>query len=267
MEQRAGDVAPVSEPSPVLSPQESQVDRLLTLTIGVSLAAHALLVGLPLVFHWHGLFGSLPTLRLIYDQDAVRETSQWAKQELERVHSRLAALHQLAPIPAPGAVADGHRLEGVLQEAIGFGISNVALRATIGDGSADQLSSKVFGGSGAWATAVDLTNLEEASHGNPVLLSYFGAIREQIQRMANARAWVPSAEASGGTVYVGFTLGRTGAMQSMSVVPERSSASAPLHDVALRIIKAAAPFPPFPPSFQESSKAIIVPLEFSVGPQ
>ena len=265
MEQRAVDVIPIAQRQPMPADQETQTDRLLAITISVSLAAHVLLVGLPLVFHWHGLFGALPPLRLIYEKNAAREASQWAKEELERVHSRLADLHRLSPIPVPGAVADGHRLEGVLQDTIGFGISNVALRATIGDSSVENLSPKVFGGSGAWSTAVDLTNLEEAAHGNPVLLSYFGAIREQIQRMANARSWVPNGEATGGTVYVGFTLGRTGAMQSLSVVPERSTASSTLHDVALRIIKAAAPFPPFPPSFQESSKAIIVPLEFSVS--
>ena len=114
----------------------------------------------------------------------------------------------------------------------------------------------------SWATAVDLTNLAEAAQGNPVLLSYFGTVREKIQRTDYTQTWFPKGEVAGGIVYIGFELNRAGAIQSATIVPGRSTASSTLCDIALRIVKASNPFLPFPPSLHDSSKTIVVPLEF-----
>ena len=110
---------------------------------------------------------------------------------------------------------------------------------------------------------VDLTNLVDAARGDAVLLSYFSAIREQIQRSANDQAWL-AGETDQGLVYVSFLLTASGGLQDVAIVGERSARARPLWDAALRIIRSSAPFPPFPPSMADSSKTIIVPLEFLV---
>ena len=111
------------------------------------------------------------------------------------------------------------------------------------------------------SAVVDLTNLADAARGNPVLLSYFGAIREQIQQTANHREWL-TAELEHGLIYISFLLTANGAVKELDVVSDRSALSHALRDIALRIVKTAAPFPPFPPSMPEPSKTVVVPLEF-----
>ena len=114
------------------------------------------------------------------------------------------------------------------------------------------------------SASIDLTNLVEAAQGNPVLLSYFTAIREQIQRPANQQTWFAGGP-NGGLVYVSFVLESNGRVRAATIVPERSSSPHALQEVAVRIIRASSPFAPFPPSFSESEKTIIVPLEFLLG--
>ena len=114
------------------------------------------------------------------------------------------------------------------------------------------------------APVVDLANLADASGGNPVLLSYFGVIRDQIQRTANNRAW-STGDTTEGLVYVSFVLTATGSVHSVAILSDKSVPSDRLQDISLRIVKTAAPFPPFPPSIQEPSKNVIVPLEFLLG--
>jgi TonB family protein len=114
-------------------------------------------------------------------------------------------------------------------------------------------------------TAVDLANVIEAVRDHPVLFSYFGAIREQIQRNANRQAWLPdqpSHEGAQGVVYVSFVLSADGTVRGASIVPERSVRSPTLQAAARQIVESAGPFPPFPPSLKEPSKTILIPLEF-----
>ena len=115
------------------------------------------------------------------------------------------------------------------------------------------------------SSIVDLTNLVEASRGDPVLLSYFSAIREQIQRTANTQAAWLTGDQGQGLVYVSFVLSSSGGVGNISIVSDRSVRAQPLWDAALGIVKTAAPFPPFPPSMAEPSKTVVVPLEFLVG--
>jgi len=116
----------------------------------------------------------------------------------------------------------------------------------------------------ARAAVVDLTNLVEAAQGDPVLLSYFSAIREQIQQTANQHIWPPG-KTDQGLVYVSFLLRATGQMESATVLSERSVPTAFLHETAMKILHASSPFPPFPPSMPDASKTVVVPLEFLLG--
>lgn len=243
----------------------SRIDRIFAVTLGVSILGHVLVVGMSLsLFGWTGLFSASRPFRLVYEQEQPREESHWSQEEIPRVQDSLKELPGPSGSPLQGSGMDGHQLEGVFLEAMQSQLADL-LQITIG-GSRKAAATNLSDNSGAWASAADLTNVTAAAQGNPVLLSYFGAIREQIQETANAGRWLSRPVSDSGVVYVGFVVTRTGAIRAVSVVPERSISSLVLQEVAVRIIQSSSPFLPFPPSFKESSKAIVVPVEFSVGP-
>ncbi len=130
-----------------------------------------------------------------------------------------------------------------------------------GSGSAREGSAAASPFVATRSSIIDLTNVTEAAQGDPVLLSYFSAIREQIQQVANQQTW-SAVDANEGLIYVCFELNARGIIREISVEEQRSAPSESLRMAAMRIVQAAAPFPPFPPSFDASSKTIMVPLEF-----
>jgi hypothetical protein len=239
-------------------------DKLLGIAIGVSLAVHAAVLGVQLLLYGLGLFSTADRrIKLIYDRKPIETASAWTKEEAFQPKARLKELSGPTTITVPGSSGGGAGFGG--GRDIVFGVSKPASSSGV-EGELGSGWARTWSRNEVWATAVDLTDLTAASQGDPVLLSYFGAIREQIQRTANAKTWVLAENLASGTIYVGFVLERTGELRSASVVSERSLASPQLGKVALQIIQASSPFLPFPPSFKESSKAIIVPLEFALGP-
>ena len=217
-------------------------DRVFAITFGISLGLHLLLVvGQLLSLNWFGPPSARRPIEVVYEYAA-------AKEELRRVQEQLArARRNTAASPSPST--QGERTQIRIPDRPSFLTDQTLLEAM-----PERTS------------VVDLTNLVDAARGDPVLLGYFGALREQIQRTANAHPWL-SGESGEGLIYVSFRLSAGGAIQSADIVSDRSVASRALWNAALRIINTAAPFPPFPPSMMtESSKTIVVPLEFLVGP-
>ena len=239
----------------------SKIDRLLFFALGLSLGGHALVIGVQVMRTIAGgLFEMTKPVKFIYEPKTTHPESQWSK-ELNRRGEKLGELPRPSFVSAPGASAGGYS-----RGALGVDALDDAGRVRIGGGFGGGSASLALPSGSTWAAAIDLTNLTAAAQGDPVLYSYYGAIREQIQQTANERQWVPSALDTAGVVYVGFVVTRTGAIESAGVVSERSVRSAALQTIALRIIKASSPFLPFPPSFQEPTKTIVVPIEFSPVP-
>ena len=244
------------------SPTDSE--RWLTLALGVSLLGHAAVLGAQLfALWWRGPAGHPVTL--IYDREPVPRVAAWSPQEVVSPKVQLKELARSMTVTvssAPGQMPDIKAGQQII-----FGMPSPKSEAAgHGPGAGrTHLMPEASAGTGAWAAAVDLTNLAAAAQGDPVLLSYFGTIREQIQRIADAKEWAADGSLRAGIVYVGFVMGRDGALQSASVVPERSSASAQLCQVALQIVRSSSPFLPFPPSFKESSKTIVIPIQFAFG--
>ena len=239
-------------------------ERWLTLALGVSLLGHAAVLGVQLLLlWWRGPAGHPATL--VYDREPVPRVSAWSPQEVASPKVQLKELARSMTVTvssAPGNIPD---IKG--SQPIVFGMPSPKSEATghgLGAGRT-HLMPEANARTGAWAAAVDLTNIAAAAQGDPVLLSYFGTIREQIQRIADSKEWAADGSLRAGIVYVGFVMGRDGILQSAAVVPERSSASTQLCQVALQIIRASSPFLPFPPSFKESSKTIIIPIQFAFG--
>jgi len=212
-------------------------DRVFLWSFAVSLGLHLTLLARPLLV-WKARSPSAPQtpFEVIYEQEALR-------QQLEQLQEQLARATREATAP------------GARRELMGAGQIRVPERPSL-TSEETPLPIGLRGGA-----VVDLTNVVEASRGDPVLLSYFSAIREQIQRTANRGTWL-AGESVQGLVYVTFMLGSSGAVGGAGIVPERSVASERLREIALRIVTTAAAFPPFPPSLPESSQTVVVPLEF-----
>ena len=214
-------------------------DRAFLVSFGMSMGLHLLLVvGQLLSLDWFHVPLRRTPMEVVYDRAVEQEA-------LRVLQERLAtATRDAIASPAPAALGAQTEIR----------IPDRPL-LTAGQDLSEIMPDR--------ASIVDLTNLVDAARGDPVLLSYFSAIREQIQRTANAQAWV-TGESGEGLVYVSFILTAGGQLQGTSIVPERSRGEPALWDAALRILKTSAPFPPFPPSVAEPSKTIIVPLEFLV---
>jgi len=215
-------------------------DRGFTIAFGMSLGLHLLLLAGQFVsWGWLAVARERLPINVTYDYEI-------AMQELRQLQEELARATR-DTLTAPGPSASTHQAHIRIPERPLLATTRSLPEATMGP-----------------SAFVDLTDLAEAAHGDPVLLSYFSAIREQIQHTANRRAWVTE-EATKGLVYVSFVLSANGAIHQTAVLADRSVPSTTLQDIALRIVEAAAPFPPFSPSMTESRKTIVVPLEFLFG--
>lgn len=215
----------------------SQSDRIFVIAFGASLAVHLVFLITRVV--------NLPWLIQVKDRlpiEVVYETAQ-SKPEVERFEATLArAKRDSLAAPSPSQI--GERMQIRIPD-----------RPFL---AGERSLAEAMPARGA---IVDLTDLVDASRGDPVLLSYFGSIREQIQATANRQSW--AIDESAGLIFISFLLSADGSVSSIAIVTERSASSQVLRDVSLSIVKASAPFLPFPPSMKEDSKTIVVPLEFS----
>lgn len=215
-------------------------DRVFTISFAVSLGVHlVLLFGQALTLDWWNAPRSHAALEVIYEYEI-------AQRELRRLEAQLARAKRDAVSALSPANPSDHAQIRVPDRP------ELALHQGLEEFMPDR------------PAVVDLTNLADAARGDPILLTYFSAIREQIQQAANRRAWL-TGEMRGGLVYISFTLASSGSIQDVAVVSSKSAPSQSLWEIAVRIVNNAAPFPPFPPSVTEATKTIVVPLEFLVG--
>lgn len=218
-------------------------DRLFTFAFGGSLAIHLVVLASSfLSLPWFSAAQLRTPLEVIYEYEIAKQELRSLEQQLER------AKRDAITTPSPTDPAKPTQIR----------IPDRPSLATA------ELLPKTLVGQYASSSTVDLANLAEAAQGDPILLSYFSAIREQIQRTANRRDWM-TAEGRDGLVYITFVLASSGHIQDVSVVSDRSTPSPGLRNIALQIVKTAAPFPAFPPSIEDATKTIIVPLEFLLG--
>jgi len=256
--------APVA--APAASASLTSTDVLLVKAIVVSLLGHVVLLGAAtLQTMWLNKRPKPPVeLRLVHEGPAVHDEQDRAAQRLEEAKARTIDAPAVSSdeSPQPGGMEGGSPM---------MTISADELRAT----AASSLSELSTGGlaavsvaDGGWGAAADLTNVTAAAQGNPVLLSYFSAIRTQIQQAANRRPWLTEGARAEGTVSIGFIIGVAGDIQKVAVISERSATFPDLQNAALQIVEASAPFPPLPPSVRSTSPtlAVIVPIQFVTGP-
>ena len=236
------------------------MNRPFTIALGISLAGHAVVVGAQVLsIGWTGLSAPVQP-RVIYDAHTDRAAEEKAKQ-LYRIHAQLAQLGSSAAMPAGQAVmgSPGQAGRGAGGSAAW---GQFLAQLTEGRGISRSTAGAVADETSPWVGAVDLTNLASAASGNPVLMSYFGAIREQIQRTADQQGWLSRDQLDQGVIYVGFVIARTGRITQTAVLKDRPSFSPSLGDAAVKIVRSSSPFPEFPPSSEGPSMAFIIPIEF-----
>ena len=222
------------------SSSERTSDRIFRWAFGLSLGAHLiLLIGQVISLSWLPKPRNLDPLEVIYEQETAKEELRVLQEQLARMQRDTSS----SPAPTAAGIRPHIRIPDRPSLMTGQMLTDIMPDHSM---------------------VIDLTNLVDAARGDPVLLSYFSAIREQIQRTANSHDWVQQ-QRDEGLIFVSFVLSTSGQVEAVQVAGDRSANSAVLRDVAVRIVKGAAPFPPFPPSIPEPNKTIIVPLEFLLG--
>ena len=90
-------------------------------------------------------------------------------------------------------------------------------------------------------------------------IQYYELVRERIKKYA-AKNYTRSLKE--GAVEAGFILNKNGTLKSASVNKSKSTDSAFLVDAALKSIKEASPFPPFPDSLKKKELAFAIAIIF-----
>jgi len=239
------------------------MNRSFALALGVSLAGHVVIVGAQIAFMgWSGVGASVQP-KVIYDARPDQDERWEQAQRLYRVQAQLADMSSTAKMPQ---AVFGSSQAANLRTSQASAWAGLLAQLTSGRGLSRYVPGTESAGGSLWTNAVDLTNLASAARGNPVLLSYFSAIREQIQRTADRQDWLSHRQLDQGIVYVGFVIARNGRVTQTSLLKDRSVASSSLAAAAVNIIRASSPFPEFPPSSPGPAMALIVPLEFVLSP-
>jgi TonB family protein len=95
---------------------------------------------------------------------------------------------------------------------------------------------------------------------NPTYVSYYQIVREKIRRAAYQN--YTSSET--GEVYLSFIVSSEGYLTEMRLSEEKSSTSPYLREIALRSIKEASPFPPFPKELDYPKLSFNVIISFEI---
>ena len=244
-----------------------RTDPLLLKMFGLSLALHIVVMGTQAVRAGKPQPPELRrVLHLAKESRSMREEVRPKTELRRRIRAKLADV-AVPSVSSPRAVAAGVEPSQLplpdLPQAARLGATGPGAQTSGRRGSGASAATR----DATWASAIDLTNITAAADGDPVLLSYFSAIREQIQQAANGQSWVPEEAREEGVVYVAFVIASSGDIQSLSLAADRSTGSSVLQEAAVKIIQSAGPFPPLPPSFVANSPSmtVSVPIEFVPG--
>lgn len=95
---------------------------------------------------------------------------------------------------------------------------------------------------------------------NPMYISHKQSIGQIIRR--RAFQYVDHPDFASGHVYLTFVLSADGALKAVKIIEDKTSANEYIRNVALRSIREAAPFPPFPQGFVFPEVSFSLLIEF-----
>lgn len=96
---------------------------------------------------------------------------------------------------------------------------------------------------------------------NAAYINYYQRLREEIRHSA----YHNYSRLDEGEVYLSFVLLSNGQLQDVKIIEDKTNANAYLKEVALKSIKAAAPFPGFPPALNYDQLSFNIIISFEVG--
>ncbi len=107
---------------------------------------------------------------------------------------------------------------------------------------------------------ITLPPSESEKSNNPVYISYYQIVREKIKRAAYQN-YTGKEE---GEVNISFVILKDGSLQELRLVEEKSNSSAYLREMALKSIKEASVFPPFPAELDYPQLSFNLSITFEV---
>lgn len=108
---------------------------------------------------------------------------------------------------------------------------------------------------------VDLSEVASTAHVPEAVLDYYNAIREEIRK----KAFYYKPRLRGyASVTVLFTLSSDGMLQALEIDEASSVGTKIFRESALRSVKYAAPFPPFPPELKDDRITFSITIEFDL---
>jgi len=95
---------------------------------------------------------------------------------------------------------------------------------------------------------------------NPSYVSYYQIVREKIRRAA----YQNYTHTDTGEVYLTFVISNDGYLKEVRLVEEKSTAAGYLHEIALKSVKEASPFPDFPKELDYPELSFNVVISFEI---
>jgi TonB family protein len=105
------------------------------------------------------------------------------------------------------------------------------------------------------STDIDLSKIN-----NPSYISYYQLVREKVRRAS----YQNYTRTETGEIYLSFVVSRDGSLKDVRLVAERSSQERYLEEIALRSIRDASPFPPFPKELDYPQLSFNVIISFEI---
>ena len=112
------------------------------------------------------------------------------------------------------------------------------------------------------ARSIEVPLLKSEKITNPQYLSYNQTIRQKIREQAYRYVDHPKFET--GEVYLTFIIKRTGQLEDVQVLDQRSQANEYLKEIGLRSVQEAAPFMPFPDNLPYPELTFNVVISFTL---
>lgn len=106
---------------------------------------------------------------------------------------------------------------------------------------------------------ITLPPVEMSKITNPSYINYYQLVREQIRRSA----YQGYSRTETGEIYISFLIMQDGTLRDIKLIEDRSTPSYYLRDIAVKSVKAAAPFKAFPNdlNYQQLSFNVIISFE------
>jgi len=95
---------------------------------------------------------------------------------------------------------------------------------------------------------------------NPSYVSYYQLVREKIRRAA----YQNYTHTETGEIYLAFLISDTGVLKDMRLIEEKSTPNYYLREIAMRSIRDASPFPPFPKELNYPQLSFNVIISFQI---